>query len=462
MFSRSTVEFYLWLFIRISVVAFILQKWRNIKFYQSFVAIFAWFHWNTVGITLFAMYVVHLVIASIQQRKVYASLGRIVGGGLGFSEDGHLSHLTKCADKSQNDKEKEKLTQLKIANRFKIETNEKKMQKRKRKKSQTKKPSSKNEISNHVCVVVEPQKLPPWSSSKDHPGLSDFHLWMGAMSDIYRVYEIGTIGQESPLPYLPRSESGRVGLELNISNFTTEAIDIYWVNYKGKETLRGNLRPYRDNVTHITTWVGHPWTFRRSSNQQLLFHFVPLRVAPITFDEARSNEILGRDTSRGHFTFAIHEPDLLNDSNACSIHDDALPHPPSKIQSINHALEFACQQMERENINPSILLKYLRNIALNPSDSKYRQIRTGNKLFWNNIWINSGRGILHALGFEENGPFVEMGPELGPLPRDRLKHLANSIVMLEELAHDMEHGQRNLDHQPVGANGYVGRAGFRI
>lgn len=118
--------------------------------------------------------------------------------------------------------------------------------------------------------------------------------------------------------------------------------------------------------------------------------------------------------------------------------------------------------MEREEINLRILLKYIHNIVPHPTESKCRLIRTNNKVFWNNVWITSGRGILHALGFEERGGYVEMGLNDGLLPKERLKDLGNAIVMMEKLVKDLEDSDSSEIVSPIGTNGFLGRAGWRI
>ncbi len=167
----------------------------------------------------------------------------------------------------------------------------------------------------------------------------------------------------------------------------------------------------------------------------------------------------------GRYEFTIAEANPLTSgyNEVCSVIDKTIPHPLSHINTINEAVKFSCEQMEREDVTPRILLKYLHNVLVHPTEPKYRQIRTSNKVFFNNVWINGGRGILHALGFEEKGAFVEMGPNVGSLPGERLKHLADAIVMLEELVKDMEDGRRNeIVKKPLGADGYSGRAGWGI
>ena len=226
------------------------------------------------------------------------------------------------------------------------------------------------------------------------------------------------------------------------------------------------------------TWVGHPWVFRNKANGKLLLHFVPYKVMPFTLADSKdrasdnnhyygyadeNDNIDGDNEFVGKYKFAIAAPNPLTSvyNEVCSIIDKTIPHPLNQINSINQAIKFSCEQMEREDVTPRILLKYLHNVSLYPTQAKYRQIKTNNKVFFNNVWINGGRGVLHALGFQERGAYIEMGPNIGPLPGERLKHLADAIVMLEELAKDMEDGRRNeVVKKPLGADGYSGRAGW--
>ena len=64
---------------------------------------------------------------------------------------------------------------------------------------------------------------------------------------------------------------------------------------------------------------------------------------------------------------------------------------------------------------------------------------------------------MHALGFEEKGAYVEMGPATGALSPERLKQVSKAI-------HDLKVVQARMDgidekQQPEGADGY-GRAGY--
>ncbi len=298
-----------------------------------------------------------------------------------------------------------------------------------------------------------PRDKPALKAKAEHPGLQDFHNWMGATSDIYRMYQIATRSDEAAIPLIPRSERGHIPLRMMIQNDTGMSIDVFWVDFKGNEQLKGNMGPHVGNV-NITTWIGHPWLFREKDSKKLLLHYVPFRIIPNT-EETYSHD----DT--GHHMFAIVE--ARDEDHLCGIQDFLFPYPPSNIQNVMNAVKFSIKQMRRERVSPRTLLKYLTNIALHPDQSKYRQIRVANKVFWSDVWCNGGRGVLCALGFEEQGPFVEMGPNEGGLIATRVKDLSNAIILLEEYLHDIEHSRRPHIRQPRGADGAgSGRANWRM
>lgn len=290
---------------------------------------------------------------------------------------------------------------------------------------------------------------PPLKSSSQHPGLEPFNLWMNAIASIYRSYSIGVYSSEIDIPILPRSERGRIEINLNVKNLTQEPIHVFWIDYKGNEIKKGLFRPH--SLWTQTSWVGHPWVFRNSEGRALVF-YVPYRVIPkiMSDDDSESDHV-------GSQSFAITVSKLETDFR-CSINDDVFP---LHLTSIPKAVQFSCEQMERENASPGLLLKYLYKIALHPGDKKYRQIRIANKFFWSNIWITGGRGVLHALGFVEMGPYLEMGPNEGSLGGDRIKQLSEAIVTLEELQRNMEDPGKPGVIQPLGAGMDSGRAGWR-
>ena len=432
----------------------------------------AWYKWDNIGITLASIFVVHKVISYLQEKRAYEKEGRAVGGFGTTSEQQQLQqsrHEILAAVEQRSISTQTRVVQktnLKKATSSPRNVNTGTSTRTNPRSTNTNTNSNTSNIINNNNNEDGYLNPPALTSSSSHPGLTEFHSWMSAITEIYRSYSIPKLGEEEGLTILPRSEHGRVSVEIRITNNLFCDIDIYWINYKGKEQLRGTIGSRGSNtgrnLHRIQTWVGHPWAFRRRDNQQLLLHFVPYRVLPLTFEEAKFMEKDGHDTTLGFYEFSINNPALNEQNLACSIDDEIIPYPSTKIRSINHALEFSCQQMEREDVSPSILLKYLYNIALHPCESKYRQIRTSNKVFWTNVWCNGGRGILHALGFEEKGAYIEMGPNTGPLSGERLKHVADAIVMLEELKKDLEDSQRRQVYgRPLGTDGDLGRGGWR-
>ncbi len=301
---------------------------------------------------------------------------------------------------------------------------------------------------------------PKMKSSTKHPGLKGFHVWMEAITDLYRVFHIGKRDDDGDVyPNIPRSERGRAPIAMTVTNTMMIDIDVFWIDFKGNEIKKGRIRPNGGHI-NITTWVGHPWIFRAKETGRMLLYYVPYRVIPVIASQWNANDELHDDYAVGKHQFTITGP--KDDGDLCAVEDKILPFPAAtRITSVDQALEFSCQQLERENVLPKVLLKYLYNIMLEPHESKYRQIRVANKAFFNNVWCNGGRGVLEALGFEEMGAYAEMGPGEGYfLPQDRIKDLSSAIVKLEELVKSMEDVSKAKITQPRGADG-SGRAQFR-
>jgi len=317
--------------------------------------------------------------------------------------------------------------------------------------------STNEEISTEILPASNQTKITPKLRSKrNHPGFQEFHVWFDAISSIYRMYDIGNIdtSKDPAIPILPRSERGRVSLSISVENKSSMDIEVYWMDYKGKETLKGTMSAFGRNRHWLqTTWIGHPWAFREKGSGKLLLYYVPYRIIPIIEDTPQEDTI-------GSQSFSISNSKYYNPEQTCSIQDHLLPYPATLITNIQKAMEISIEQMKRDNVSPRMLLKYLYNILHSPNETKYRQIRTSNKVFWNNIWCNGGRGVLHALGFEENGAFIEMGPNDGPLPHQRLEDVSNAVFMLEKYLKDFEDITKPTVQQPEGADG-SGRANWR-
>lgn len=326
---------------------------------------------------------------------------------------------------------------------------------------QTKKKTSTLKTTKSWVVVPDPtdetetaRREIVLKSKHEHPGLGGFHQWMGAISDIHRMYQIADTNEELSIPILSRSERGRVRLHMVITNKSNMVVDVYWINYKGHEVHKGSMRANGGIFDH-TTLVGHPWVFRSKESGKALMHYVPYRIIPrIASDQTDQEEDVGSHR------FAITNSSAIR--QMCGIEDRVFPFPPSNIGNIHNALEFAIRQMDREQVSPRIILKYIRNILLHPEDCKYRQIRVSNGVFWNNIWCNGGRGVLHAIGFEEHGAHIEMGSSR-TLPGDRIKDVSSAIGMLEEYLNDLEDVSKTPIRQPKGADGHgTGRGNWRL
>lgn len=304
--------------------------------------------------------------------------------------------------------------------------------------------------------VTPPERTrPKLKSTGEHPGLGAFHVWHSAIADIYRSYTVGKNDGSTPaLPIIPRSERGNVPVHLEVTNLTSAPFDVFWVDYKGNEDYKGSAAP--GSTWFQQTWIGHPWTFRAPGGKVLL-HFVPFRVIQNT---ARMNTTNRYNEGLQRFSILPPSYEGQKENFICDVEDPIFSFPSTKFKSQQKAFDWSCSHMERERSSPRAVLKYLKNVLKNPDNPKYRQIRTANKTFWNEVWITAARGMLHALGFEENGAYVEMGSEEGALPAERIKQISSAVSALEALLHDIEGvNGSTATEQPEGADGF-GRAGF--
>jgi len=283
----------------------------------------------------------------------------------------------------------------------------------------------------------------------EHPGLHGFTSWYEVEASLYRVYTIGKAnGQEVAPSFIPRSERGHVPLKLEILNSMYRTVDVFWVDYKGKEILRGTIK--NGSVFNQTTWIGHPWTFRCKDTGQLVLHFIPYRVIPTT-DAVPTTD--PDDPALGRHTFALQRPSTTE--LMCSIQDPVFP---LEMETTQQAVTWCFQQMSRlDYMYATTLIKYLTNIVRHPKESKYRQIRIAGKTFYHQVWNTPARGLLLAAGFVEEGPFAELG-SMNPLPRNRVQDLSTLLYYLEIWNRTHEQGGTPKE-QPNGADG-GGRANF--
>jgi len=311
--------------------------------------------------------------------------------------------------------------------------------------------------------VTKKESRPKLLSTNEHPGLTPFSIWYDSMTSLYRVYTIASSGETLVIPPIPKSERGYVSVQLQVSNAMKHntTINVYWLDYYGNEDHRGTI--YTNQIWTQTTWIGHPWIFRNADTDQVLLYFVPYRVIPSCPRISTTTSTSTNNKIDGLFHFSI--GDSSTDEEVCHVMDKVFP---LQITSTEQAIQISIDQMDREDILPDVLLKYLYNITLHPNDTKYRQLSLSSRSkFYNTCWINGCRGIFHALGFiTDSGSYAEMGPNSKYLSLEQRQLVLYAIKMLENYAKDLQIRQRNssITEQPRGAvNGSAtGRAGWRI
>ena len=300
-----------------------------------------------------------------------------------------------------------------------------------------------------IALASVPQTTPTIKSNHSgHPRLDGFNHWYDIEASLYRIYSIGKVGTEVAPPFIPRSERGHVALKLEIQNSMHREINVFWIDYKGKEVLRGTI-PGNNGVFYQTTWIGHPWTFRFKDTSEMVLHFIPYRVIPTTDAIPTTNP---EDPDVGIHAFTLHRP--KNQKDLCSIQDPVFP---MDMQIPQQAVAWSFQHMSRhEYMYSETLMKYLTNIVRHPKEAKYRQIRTAGKTFYNQVWNTPARGLLLAAGFVQEGAYAELG-SMNPLPRDRVQELSTLMFYLEQWRRKQQ--QMIPNDQPTGADG-GGRANF--
>lgn len=315
--------------------------------------------------------------------------------------------------------------------------------------------------SSSIVPVSVPEAVVRFRSSAAHPGLDAFHRWADAAASVYREYVVGTRdGGIVVPPVLVRSERGRVPIRIVVTNRTARRLRAFWTDHRGREEDRGALDA-RGGVWYQTTWVGRPWVFRYDDGAVAL-RFVPYRAIPTTDADPTVDGRTGGAAQR----FDVTEPldGDFADRLCCAVDDPVLPWPSARrSNTFDAALEFACRQSLRENASPDTLIKYLTKICLRPHDPKYRRVRIANPTFRAGVWINGGRGVLHALGFEEHGPYVEMGSDEGRLSDVRIRQLSQAVWRLDRLRTQIATTNTSSRRQPLGADGGdTGRGGWRM
>uniref|UniRef100_A0A7S2JN08 PUB domain-containing protein n=1 Tax=Cyanoptyche gloeocystis TaxID=77922 RepID=A0A7S2JN08_9EUKA len=102
--------------------------------------------------------------------------------------------------------------------------------------------------------------------------------------------------------------------------------------------------------------------------------------------------------------------------------------------------------VEEMRSTTDILSKYIGNVAQNPSEPKYRQIRKQNAVFQQKILnVPGASAILQAVGFVERGDFLEMGTPDLELLNLALKRLAEELE--EKDAKDREAAKKLAENR---------------
>lgn len=298
------------------------------------------------------------------------------------------------------------------------------------------------------------QAAPPPMKARhgNHPGLKGFNYWYSIETSLYRMYTLGNAnGEEVPPSFIPKSERGHVPVTLDITNKLYREIDVFWVDYKGKEILRGTMKAGKSFGQ--TTWIGHPWTFRLKETGELVLHYIPYRVIPSIPDVPTVDD---DEPETGVHRFAITRPNTDDETYICSIDDQVCP---IEITTPQDAAAWSFHEMSRKNyLYTDTLKKYFTNIVLHPAETKYRQIRIANPRFFQQVWNTPARGLLLAAGFVEQGAYAELGCAQ-PLSRERVQEVSTLLYYMERWHEMQDSGAVVGGQQPEGADGF-GRANY--
>lgn len=332
------------------------------------------------------------------------------------------------------------------------------------------------------------QQPPPFQgTTNEHPGLQAFWDWCNVETSLFRIYTIGRTDNVPVVPpYNPSSRRGQVSVHLRVTNGCSDrTIAVYWVNFKGREEKKGDIRP--DSVWVQTTWMEHPWVFRDAATDLILVHYIPYRILPTLAD---SPTVDPEDPTVGLHQFTIRPPKaratpvttslVEEEPFIVSIEDPTLPFPAedylkTPTACIAWTLMHCRRMMDQDATSMMTLTKYLTKIVQYPDDSKFRQIRIANPVFSFHIWQTAARGLLLAVGFVERGAHVELGSGRTALSRDRVQDVALLLFQVEQsqlkLQLELQSQQTGnsinsnaatavtRQQQPVGADGF-GRAGW--
>lgn len=323
--------------------------------------------------------------------------------------------------------------------------------------------------------------IPPFLYNHDaHPGLEAYWYWQDVETSLFRIYAVATQASSNngsgtsedytaTPPFIPSSRRGTVQVHLEVTNELQDRsiIHAFWIDYKGREISKGRILPHQTWIQ--STWIDHPWVFRKEQPQgQLLLYYVPYRIIPTT---ALSRTNLESDPSRGVHRFSIRSaPPYSRD--ACVVDDPILPYPARDYcPTPTLALQWAVQFAHRMNYsNWDCLFRCIGAILQHPDQPYYRSFRIANRLFGPQLWQTPARGILLAMGFYENGSHVQVGGgQSSMLSRDRVQELSlwlwkiqqwNEQLLQQQQRGEGGGGEGESEQQPLGAMDGYGRAGY--
>jgi hypothetical protein len=146
----------------------------------------------------------------------------------------------------------------------------------------------------------------------------------------------------------PSSERGQTPVELEVTNRTSFTVNVFWMDYKGREVYKGSMG--RGQMWTQTTYIGHPWVFRIGTEEgsggfvddgdeeTVLLKYVPFRVIP----SIKGAETMHHQDDRFRGTVVGLQRFTLKDvpegfgivvdgrkwKPACVVDDVVLPEPP--------------------------------------------------------------------------------------------------------------------------------------
>lgn len=307
---------------------------------------------------------------------------------------------------------------------------------------------------------ISPQRLPqtlnppPFRQHTDH-NLTDYWQWHDTETSLFRMYEmahrnVNNTSDFTAIPPSSNSRRGNVRIGLQVTNDTELPIDVYWMDYKGREIHKGRIVHQWEH----TTWIDHPWVFRQT-NGQLLLYYVPYRVIPTTHMALTTAD---EDDDLGIHRFKIGPS--TDPQWACSIEDPILPFPANKqVTTPQMALNWALLHCTRMTFRDwDLLLKCGTNILQHPDEPRYRSFRISNPQFGPRLWNTTARGVFLAAGFYEHAGYVQVGGNSSQLSREEVQELSLWVWKIQTWKEQIGSGVVE-SVQPVGADGY-GRAGF--